>query len=224
MMNYEGRNANQILANQLIDHSSWHFFQAISWLDFAKRTQKPSALHYAAFELRYGIEYLLFELLVLSNRNLTEKEYRKCVGDPHRMKKMLESSEVSYGTLVEFSRILLDLDRDAPKLRFWNLEDLFKYWGTASELLHFVGAHTRTYSDDGWFVRSLARLESVLHPIWTASTTTLGFGLLSRDTMEPEVRQAWEEFSAGTLNEDDLKTRMRIIQPALRERRRRAPR
>src|SRR5437762_13601654 len=35
------------------------FFQARSWLDYAKRASSPSAIHYAAFELRYGIEYLL---------------------------------------------------------------------------------------------------------------------------------------------------------------------
>jgi hypothetical protein len=52
-MKPEGRSADQILANPPVDHSSWHFFQAVSWADLAKRTQKPSALHYAAFELRY---------------------------------------------------------------------------------------------------------------------------------------------------------------------------
>jgi hypothetical protein len=36
--------------------------------------------------------------------------------------------------------------------------------------------------------------------------------------MEPEVRQAWLEFSAGTLKEEDLKTRMRIAQPILEKR------
>ncbi len=217
-MNPEGKNADQILANPIIDHSSWHFFQAVSWADLAKRTQRPSALHYGAFELRYGIEYLLFEILVLSNRGLTEEEYRKCVGDPHAMKKMLHSSQVEYGKRVEFTRILLDLDTRAPKLRFWKLEELFKFWGIASELLHFVGAHSRTYGDGIWFVKCLARLESILDPLWVASTTTLGFGLLSKDTMQPEVQAAWEEFSAGTLKEEDLKIRMRIVQPILSER------
>jgi hypothetical protein len=214
-MKPEGRSADQILANPHVDHSSWHFFQAVSWADLAKRTQRPSALHYAAFELRYGIEYLLFQLLVLSNRSLTEEEYQKCVGDPHTMKKMLQSSEVGYTKRVEFTRILLELDPRAPKLRFWKLEELFKNWGIASELLHFVGAQSRTYEDGQWFVKSLARLESVLNPVWTASTTTFGFGLLSKNEVEPEVQQAWEEFSAGTLKEEDLKIRMHIIQPIL---------
>ena len=218
-MKPEGRTAEKILANEVLDHSSWHFFQAVSWLDFAKRTQRPAALHYAALELRLGIEYLLFELLVLTSRGLTEEDYRKCLGDPKAMKKALRSSKLDYDKLAEFTRILLTLDPRAPKLRFWKLDVLFQYWGIASELLHFVGAHSRTYASGTWFCKSLARVEGVLTPIWDASTTTVGFGLLSRGSMEPEVHQAWLEFSAGTLKEEDLKIRMRILQPALEERR-----
>jgi hypothetical protein len=223
-MKTEGRSADQIVANDVLDHSSWHFFQAMSWLDLAKRTQKPAALHYAAFDLRYGVEYLLFELLVLTNRGLTEAEYQKCLGDPHSMKKTLRSAQVDYEKLADFSRILLTLEPKAPKLRYWKLDELFKYWGIASELLHFVGAHSRTYASEAWFVKSLARLESVLSPIWETTTMTLGFGLIARHTMEPEVFQAWQEFSAGKLKEEDLKIRMRILQPALEERRERRQR
>ena len=217
-MKPEGRSADEIVANEVLDASSWHFFQAVSWLDLAKRTQRAVALHYAAFHLRYGIEYLLFELLVLSSRGLTEQEYRKCVGDPKAMQKALRSSKIDYDKLAEFTRILLSLDLRAPNLRFWKLDDLFRYWGIASELLHFVGAHSRTYGNGAWFCKSLARLEGVLAPIWETSKTTLGFGLLRKDSMEPEVRQAWLEFAAGTLKEGDLKTRMRIAQPILEKR------
>jgi hypothetical protein len=213
------RTPAEIIENPLIDHSSWHFFQAVSWLDLAKRTQKPSLLHYAAFELRYGIEYLLFELLVLANHGLTEAQYQKCLGSPAAMKKMLRSNGEHYERLASFTQILLRLDgHETLNLRYWKLDELFEYWGKASELLHFVGAHTRTYSDLSWFVRSLARLESVLEKVWRPSISTHGFGLMRPDTMEPEVRQAWEEYRQRTLSEDDLKIRMRLIQPILRER------
>ena len=220
-MKPEGWTADEIATNEVRDHSSWHFFQAVSWLDFAKRTRRPAALHYAALDLRYGLEYLLFELLVLRSRGLKEEEYRKCLGNPKAMKKALSPSKLNYDKLVEFTRILMALDSRAPKLRYWKLDELFKYWGIASEFLHFVGAHQRTYTNGIWFSKSLARLEGVLTPIWNASTTTLGFGLLSTESMEPEVHQAWLEFSAGRLKEEGLKIRMRIIQPALEARRRR---
>jgi hypothetical protein len=59
---WRGKSPKEILTNTPVDHSSWHFFQARSWLDYATRKDAPAAIHYAAFELRYGIEHLLFEL------------------------------------------------------------------------------------------------------------------------------------------------------------------
>ena len=173
-------------------------------------------LHYAALDLRYGIEYLLFELLVLTSSGLTEAEYQKCLGDPHAMKKTLRTVQMNYEKLADFSRILLTLVPGAPKLYYWKLDELFRSWGIASELLHFVGSHSRTYASEKWFAKSLMRLEGVLAPIWKVSTTTLGFGLLARSTMEPEVSQAWQEFAVGKLTEEDLKIRMQIIAPILK--------
>src|SRR5579862_4936955 len=90
-MDYTGRTPDQILYNRAFDDSSWHFFQARSWIDLAKRSSLPSAIHYAAFELRYGIEYLLFELLVIASESLSEREYQECLGQPKVMKKMLNA-------------------------------------------------------------------------------------------------------------------------------------
>ncbi len=40
----------------------------------------PGAIGYAAYELRQGIEYLLFHLLVISSETLSEEEYQDCFG------------------------------------------------------------------------------------------------------------------------------------------------
>jgi len=214
--------AAEIIENPLVDHSSWHFFQAMSWLDLAKRTQNPSLLHYSAFELRYGIEYLLFELLVLTNRGLSEADYKKCLGSASAMKKLLRANRDRYERLSSFTSILMDISgAETIKLQYWKLGELFEYWGKASELLHFVGAHSLTYCDVSWFVKALARLEETINKVWLPSISTLGFGMMKPDTMEPEVRQAWEEYNQGSLSEEDLKIRMTLIQPVLKERRRR---
>jgi hypothetical protein len=245
-MKPEGRTANEIVANKMPDAFSghfiqpdsfkdsvsrsrrvsvqlsvipwWNFFQAVSWLDLAKRTQSAMALHYAAFHLRYGIEYLLFELLVLTKRGLTEQEYQKCLGDPKAMKKALRSSKPNYDKRAEFTRILHSLTPRAPKLHFWKLNDLFHCWGIASEFLHFVGAYSDTYASGAWIRERLARLEGALAPTWETSKTTSGLGLIREDDVEPEVRQAWLAFAAGTLKEEDLKTKMRDAMPILAKR------
>src|SRR5436190_3267649 len=133
MDEWRGKSPNEILVNPAVDHSSWRFFQALSWLDYAVRENAPSAIHYAAFELRYGIEYLLFELLVFASESLSLREYQQAIGNPKQMKTMLASPARNYAKLAEFTKVVVSADSDAPPVQIWNLKDLFRYWGVASE-------------------------------------------------------------------------------------------
>jgi hypothetical protein len=214
-----GKSAKEILAHPPGDHSSWHFFQARSWLDYATRESAPSAIHYAAFELRYGIEYLLFELLVLTSESLSEREYGQAIGDPNQMKRLLMSPARNYDKLAEFTKVVVSVDAHAPPLCFWNLSDLFRHWGVASEFLHFLGPHPATYSETDWIGKAIARLDSTLTPIWNDITATVGCAMMRPSQMPLEVHQAWTEFKDGTLTKDDLARRLEIMQPALRMRR-----
>jgi hypothetical protein len=218
-MDSAGKDPNAILTNAPEDHSSWHFFQARSWLDYAKRSQIPSTIHYAAFELRYGIEYLLFELLVLANDTLTVHEYERCLGDPKEMKKMLGTLGVNYHKLSEFTQALLSLTPGAPRLIFWSIDELFRFWGIASSYLHFVGAHILTYGSEVWFIKAIAELDSILEKLWKDINESIGKGVFRPSKMEPEVRAAWIDFQSGAINRDELILRMRILKPLLDARR-----
>jgi hypothetical protein len=217
------RSADEIIANILtdeFDHSSWHFFQARSWLDLAKRTDNPSAIQYAALELRYGLEYLLFELLVLKNHFLDEKEYRRCIGHRNEIEKMLKHVGPSYPKLCRFTELVIRTGATPsyPIIQFWDLGDIAKYWGIASEYLHFVGPHIRTHRNHDWCGAAIARLSEISDKIWQAVTRTAATALLNPANMEPEVRQAWAEFQSGSLSEDELVNRMRILTPILNAR------
>jgi hypothetical protein len=216
---WQGKSPEDILENPPTDQYVWHIFQARSWLDYATRENAPSAIHYAALELRYGIEYLLFQLLVLISESLTEQEYKRAIGRPHEMKKMLASPIRNYAKLAEFTETIGSVDANAPPLQFWNLDDLFRDWGTASEYLHFCGPHVATYSQTAWVAKAIARLDSVLDRLWSALTSTVGIAAMRPSQMEPEVRKAWEEFKNDDLKRDDLFLRLKIMQPALRMRR-----
>jgi len=214
--NFTGRSPNEILDTTVVNSSSWHFFQALSWLDYAKRSQAPSAIHYAAFDLRYGIEYILFELVTLTSENFTRAEYEKCLGDPGEMKKMMFANSPNYSRLCEFTKMALAIDSGGLNLRFWDIKELFRYWGIASSYLHFVGIKNME-----WLIESIAELESVLNKIWnevTAETQTLGVGLFRPAEMEPEVHDAWIEYLSNRLSNEDLHLRLKLMQPAIRAR------
>ena len=213
------RTADQILGNEFIPSSTWHIFQALSWIDLARRKQTASALLYAAIELRYGLEYLLFELLVVANPTLTEEEYKECIGNPKRIKQLLETTGKIYAKRVEFTKIILSLEPNAPNLRYWDLSELFRYWGVASGYLHFWGSHKRTHQDLNWLIKGIAELEEIAKVLFEHAQTTTGVGFLSLKEMPPEVNKAWDEFLAGTLSAVDLRLRMKILQPILKNRR-----
>ncbi len=212
-MNPENKSANQIIKTERFDHSSWHFLQAKSWIDLAKRDQLPTILHYAAIELRYGIEYLLFELLILTKEDLTESEYQKCLRKPDKMKKMLKNAEAPYNKLSKFSKIVLKLTPNVPKLMFWDLNKLLKYWGIASEFLHFVGSQSDTYASQEWLIKSIARLEKPLEDIWQSVTQTAGIGLLKTSTMSPAAQDVWDDFLSGKISEESVEFRLKTVQP-----------
>ncbi len=209
----KGKSAEEILKYPRIDHSSWHFFQSKSWLDLATRTLHPSALHYSAFELRYGLEYLIFELLVLTRNKLQESEYKKCVGDPKKMKQLMSKSERPYVKLARFTEIAMGLDSSAPKLKFWTLTELFKSWGQASNYLHFLGAHNLTYQSDEWIISSIGTVESILDPIWDKATSSIGVGLFNLNEIAPIVKSIWEDYLAGKISEGDVRTRLDLVRP-----------
>lgn len=214
-MNYKDKTADQIISNKLIDHSSWHFFQASSWLDLAKRTTYVGPLHYAAFELRYGIEYLLFQLLVLTKKELTESDYKECLGNPKKMSKMLKDHERPYKKLSRFTELANSLILNKPNILYWDLSELFKYWGTASEFLHFVGAQVRTYNSKEWNISAIAKIEGILEKIWGKINKTHGIGLFDPDLMKPQVRDIWFDYLNDKIKDENVINRLKLIAPLL---------
>jgi hypothetical protein len=104
-------------------------------------------------------------------------------------------------------------------LRFWDINELFRFWGIASSYLHFVGAYSLTYHDANWLIKGIAELETILKNVWNAVTQTRGIGVLPPSKMEPEVHTAWLEYLSGSLSKENLSLRLRLIHPALQIRR-----
>lgn len=208
-LDFHGRTADEIACNELEERSSWHFFQAKSWLDYGKRHQSFSSVHYAAIELRYGIEYLLFELVVTGNPDLTENEYKACLGKPKEMNKLLRDSQRPYEKLAQFTHIILSLENAFTlKTYSWQLSELFKYWGIASEYLHFCGSHAHTYRSERWIISSINKLEDLTNHFLGKTT----FALMPPQKMKPAVREIWSDFRDDKIDERSAKVRLQLIQ------------
>ena len=147
---------------------------------------------------------------------MTESEYQKCLRKPAKMKKMLKNAEAPYNKLSIFSKIILKLTPDVPKLIFWDLNKLLQYWGIASEFLHFVGSQSTTYDSQEWLIKSIARLEKPIEEIWQSVTQTAGIGLLKPSTMSPIVKDIWNDLLQDKITEESVEFRLKTVQPISR--------
>jgi hypothetical protein len=48
--------ADQVADGKFVNDSAWHIHACLAWCDYAERKQNPTALHYAGFHLRTGVE------------------------------------------------------------------------------------------------------------------------------------------------------------------------
>jgi hypothetical protein len=92
---------------------------------------------------------------------MSEKEYEQCLGKPDKMKKMLNACGTNYMKLAEFCQILLSVKDYDLKIRFWDINELFRCWGVASGYLHFIGAHMHTFHSEQWIIEGVAELGRV---------------------------------------------------------------
>lgn len=193
---YENLDPNQITGVGYEFRSQWHIDKCLAWLDHIKRTNQHNCLRYAAIELRYGIELLWFEILVVSGF-LSDCEYKSCITKATRMYKKIDEL---YEKRMEFMEILASLDPNYPEIAVWDLKKLTRFHGEASQFLHFQGNPKDTFKDPNWLEEGIAKLENMATYIWkfkTASTANM-----KDEQMKPATRAVWKRFEAGEMDAD----------------------
>jgi hypothetical protein len=219
---HDNRTPEEIVGCDRAFDSRWHFWQALSWIDYAKRKTNIAALQYAALELRFGIEQLWFDMIIVAvGGKLELREYSRCKGDSTTMYKILDRLSPDHAKLVRFSNIAASLDPHAPQLVEWDIRRLKRLHGEVSSYLHFLGHPAESTDSSRWFVEALTLLETGANSVWR-HLTTARTGQLRISDVPPEVKDAWEGFRDGQLSEDDVRTRLQLAQPVLRRRRRNA--
>lgn len=123
------RNAEEIIRQNSYLDSAGYLYRAVSWLDYFERIDHFPALLYACIEGRFGIEYLLFEELVIgTGTNLSRQDYEKCLKEPTKLKKAIDRLIPDYEKLQQFTSIVVILEARVPKLIYWEPRELMKSW------------------------------------------------------------------------------------------------
>ena len=157
-----GKSAEEILDFSDYLDSVGYLFRAVAWLDYFKRSGQFPALLYASIEGRQGIEYLLFEQLIIgTGANLQQEEYERCLKNRTRLSKIIDQLIPDYAKLQEFTSVVVSLQSGTPNLVHWNPKNLMKSWGELSNYLHWMGAKNRTTEVDNWKQNAHTDLERV---------------------------------------------------------------
>jgi hypothetical protein len=121
--------------------------------------------------------------------------------------------------MIRFAKICLSLERDAPNIIEWDLKVLKRFWSSVSDYCHFQHpAHVEKGKNlNVWLSKGVALVEKVFH-YFESNMSRAHTANWRRDSMPPEVLEAWEDFRDERITESDLKIRLRIMQPILRAR------
>jgi len=215
MPDFTNREPDNIITERLFFDSAGFVYRGLSCWDYAKRNGSAVALQYAALETRHAIEQLLFEELIMSvGGQLHQKEYKKCKGNSTNFARIIRRLSRNYLQLVSFTKAILSLIPDSPPLIEWDHAALLKHWGTLSSYLHWAGDPRETFNSSAWFVKGLEEIEHVATYLWDKMANG-DSGVMLPQNMQPEIRQAWEDFSSGKIALDTVIERARIALPVL---------
>ena len=165
-----------------------------------------------------GIEHLWFDMVVTSvGGELDIREYAHCKGDSTKMYKVLDQLSPDHTKLVPFTNISSSLDRNLPPVTEWDMPKLKRLHGEISKYLHFFGIPNETTDSPEWFLEALTTIETGADYIWHNLTTT-HTGQMKISSMPPAVRDTWEGFRTGRLDEESVRTRLHLAQPVLQKR------
>lgn len=213
---------NELLTRKRECDSSWLILQAESLCRYAKEKGSCTALVYAALETRNAIEQLFFNLVFLCRpaSGLTRRDLEECKkkGGVFRV---FARFAPDYRKRVEFTQLCLSLDTGAPRVIAWDTKRLEKYFGKVSQFCHFQGVSSETTEADFnvWLAKGVALVEEIFG-YFKSEMSRAHSGMLRPETMQPEVRTAWENFKSGQIDLPNLRTRLELMQPVMRQRRR----
>jgi hypothetical protein len=215
---FKNRTPEQIVTEEIDFDSVTYIYRALSWLDIARRDRNAVALHYAALEVRMGIEQLLFEQIVLSvGTQLDRQEYGRIKGNSTKLHKILKRLNPDYERLAEFTRAVAATDPNTPPLTTWSHSELMKQCGKVSNYLHWGGEPAETSESPDWVDSGIKTISEAANLIWKKKLTAYT-GVMMPDRMQPEIRRAWERFKAEEIDLDAVTRIAKIAHPILSNR------
>lgn len=220
---YRGMTADEIATEAFVNDSAWHVRASLAWCNYAERKNAPTALHYAGFHLRMGIEHLWFEVLFAAKGgSITFSDYEEALRTTTKLYKLIDRAEPVYVKFAEFVRIMATVDsHHYPPTVVWDIARLKRIHGRCGELLlHFQGIPEKGYRSEAWNKRRMQFTFDSASWMWSTMTLCGNLVVFSPDGLKkPEVHSLWERYRNGINSAEDVRNGLRLIQPIVKRRR-----
>jgi hypothetical protein len=163
---------------------------------------------YAAFEMRNGIEQLMFTIIAAC---LTDKLDRTVVEKCRKKDGLFESN---YTLMCKFANALRTEEPRVPKIAEWDIKILRRRWLEISSYCHSP-LIAKDVEQPKWFDDGRSLLEGIYDYFVKTISGTAGTGAIDSSGAQPIVRQLQDDFLAKKITLEQVVGRLRIIRPLL---------
>jgi len=215
---------NHLLTEKRGVTSDWYFDQAEALLKFALQRDSATGLVYAALEARNALERFVLEMsLLATGGQLSEAQIRTA---QHRdgAFQLLDQAMNNYRRHLEFTNLTLEVGGDPFRVAIPNVGQFRRLRTALSDYCHFQldPAATVNHPQHSWFIAGTTRVQEALDMLRNLRSQVNG--VIQPDSMHAEVREVFQAFVAGQIDTAAARLRLRLMQPVLKERLRRAGR
>ncbi len=198
----------------------FHLRQVKRWFDFDDGKKLDNVLVYASVELRCAIERLAFELMyIVQEKKLTSQEEKRCKNVNGTLE-LLQEVEPDYRKLAQFTNLVASLHPRIPRIALIDIKFLIRSWHELSNYchLHLRPSEAWESTHRSFQTKAFRFLKECFDKITSWVTRPSALGIVSKQSMEPEVKDIYEKFLLGEIDEEQVKVRLRIAGPVLESR------
>jgi len=215
-MNFVFMNTNleQLLLQPRQCASEWLAMQAHQLSEIGKNSVSPTLVVFACLEARNAIEQLWCEILLLIHGGAISRQlFEQCRKRQGGFLAAIQDAEPKYRQLSKFTEIAMNLDSCAPCEGIaWDLRRLKRLWQSLSEYCHAQCIPTVTIEDSKWISKG-HELVAELFTYFRQKMSRGATAILSPDAMTYEAKMIWEDFVGNRIDEEQVRIRLRVVQP-----------
>jgi len=205
---------NDVLNRPRQCSADWLIIQAKDLGLVAKDSKNSTALIFACLETRNAIEQLWFEILMLIHSGSMSREmFERCRRRKDGFYAEIRETEPEYRKLFIFTSLVMKQDRKAPTRGIpWDLGKLKKAWQKLSGYCHAQAHPAATIENEDWFESGLLLVNDTYN-YFEISMSNGSTALIQPERMTGNTRDIWEDFRIDKITEEQVATRLILIQP-----------